>query len=72
MALEKKYIKSGDGGKILASVTTGFAQGLSVVKDTRDQIIGSTNSTFNTTRRGMSGSLVSINSADPGLLIPKK
>jgi hypothetical protein len=26
----------------------------------------------NTTRRGMSGSLVSINSADPGLLIPQK
>ncbi len=70
--LEKKYIRNGNGGKLLGSVTSGFSGGMSVVNDMHDQIIGSTNSTFNTTRHGISGSLVSLNSADPGLLIPKK
>jgi len=71
MSLEKKYIRNGNGGRLLGSVTSGFNQNSTVVRDNHGQILGRTNDLFHTTRR-TDGSLVSINSSDPGLLIPKK
>ena len=70
MALEKKYIRDGRN-KIIGSVTDGYAQDTSIVRDGEGRMLGRTNGLFNTTRR-TDGSIVSINSADPGLLIPKK
>jgi hypothetical protein len=70
MALEKKYIRDGRN-KIIGSVTDGYAQDTSIVRDADGHVLGRTSGLFNTTRR-TDGSIVSINSADPGLLIPKK
>jgi hypothetical protein len=70
MALEKKYIRDGRN-KIIGSVTDGYAQDVAIVRDGEGRMLGRTSGLFNTTRR-TDGSIVSINSADPGLLIPKK
>lgn len=70
--LKKTYVRNGNGGKLLGSITSGFSNGMSVVRDMHDNILGTSYSRQQVTRRGVSGSLVSINSADPGLLIPKK
>jgi hypothetical protein len=69
MALEKKYIRDGQN-KIIGSVTDGYAQDVTIVRDGEGRMLGRTSGLFNTTRR-TDGSIVSINSADPGLLIPK-
>jgi hypothetical protein len=68
--LKKGFIRDGTR-KIIASITTGYGDSSSVVRDERNKITGRTNDTFQTTRDS-SGKLVSINSADPGLLIRKK
>jgi hypothetical protein len=71
MALEKKYIRGGKN-EVLGSVTTGFTGGFSaVVRDSENRVVGYTSDDFHTTRR-TDGSLVSVDTADPGLLIPKK
>jgi YD repeat-containing protein len=70
MSLAKKYIRDGKHG-IVGSVTDGFNDKSSVVRDEQNQIAGRTNERFHTTRNAQ-GNLVSINSADPGLLINKK
>ena len=68
--LKKDFVRDGNR-KIIASVTTGFSDKTSTVRDEQNRLTGRTNQRFNTTRDGQ-GKLVSINSADPGLLIRKK
>jgi hypothetical protein len=71
LMLTKKYIRDGKN-KIIGSVTTGFVGAFeSIVRDEHGRITGTTSERFNTSR-DQHGRLVSINSADPGLLINKK
>ena len=71
MPLEKRYVRDGKN-RIIGSVTSGFADESTVVKDEHEHIVGRTSEKFHTTR-DEHGGLVSANSADPGLLIkPKK
>ena len=68
--LKKDYVRDGNR-KIIASVTTGYSDSSSVVRDERNEITGRTNDRFRTTRDS-GGNLISINSSDPGLLIGRK
>jgi hypothetical protein len=68
--LKKDFIRDGNR-KIVASVTTGYSDSSSVVRDERNEITGRTNGQFQTTR-DEHGKLVSTNSADPGLLIGRR
>jgi hypothetical protein len=68
--LKKDYVRDGNR-RIIGSVTTGFDDTTAVVRDERNQITGRTNERFGTTR-DCKGKLVSINSADAGLLIGRK
>jgi YD repeat-containing protein len=68
--LKKDYVRD-SSRKIIASVTTGFSDTTAVVRDERGRITGRTNERFDTTRDAR-GNLVSINSADAGLLIGRK
>jgi hypothetical protein len=70
MSLSKKYIRDGKN-RIIGSITSGYSDTSSVVRDAHEQIAGRTNERFNTVRDAH-GSLVSINSSDPGLLIRRK
>lgn len=70
MFLDKKYIRDGKR-QIIGSVTTGYAAEQTVVRDSTAAVTGRASGLFNTTRDG-NGSLVSINSADPGLVIKQK
>jgi hypothetical protein len=68
--LKKIFIRDGNR-KIVASVTTGYTDSSSVVRDERNEITGRSNERFQTTRDAH-GKLVSTNSADPGLVIGRK
>jgi hypothetical protein len=68
--LKKDYVRDRNR-KVIGSVTTGFSDTSSVVRDESNRITGRTNERFHTTR-DRHGSLVSINSSDPGLLIGRK
>lgn len=70
MSLEKKYVRDGKR-QIIGSVTTGFAAQTSIVLDRNGTVTGRTSGLFKTTRDA-NGTLVSTNTADPGLLINKK
>ena len=70
MSLKKDYVRDGKR-RIIGSVTSGFSDTSSVVRDEKNQITGRTSEKFRTTRDGH-GNLVSINSPDPGLLIGRK
>jgi hypothetical protein len=70
MSLKKAYVRDGKN-KLVGSVTSGFSDSSSVVRDEHGCITGRTSERFHTTRDA-SGLLVSINTADPGLLIGKK
>jgi len=70
MSLSKKYVRDGNR-KIIGSVTSGYSDTSSVVRDEHEQILGRTSERFNTVR-DTHGNLVSINSSDPGLLIQRK
>jgi YD repeat-containing protein len=67
--LKKTFVRDGNR-RIIGSVTTGYSDTSSVVRDEQNEIAGRTNERFNTTRDAH-GNLVSINSADPGLLIER-
>jgi len=70
MPLTKEYIRDGQR-RIIGSVTTGFTGAFdSIVRDESGHLLGRTSEHFATTR-DEHGNLVSINSADPGLLIGK-
>ena len=68
--LKKDFVRDGSR-RIIGSVTSGYRDSSSVVRDECNQITGRTNNNFKTTRDAH-GKLVSTNSADPGLLIRKK
>ena len=70
MSLKKDYVRDGKR-RIIGSVTSGFSDTSSVVRDEKNQIAGRTSEKFRTTRDNH-GNLVSINSPDPGLLIGRK
>lgn len=68
--LKKNYVRDGKN-RIMGSVTSGYSDSSEVIRNEHEQITGRTNERFQTTRDAH-GSLVSINSSDPGLLIRKK
>jgi hypothetical protein len=68
--LKKDFVRDGNRS-IIGSVTTGYSDSSSIVRDQRNQIIGRTSERFSTVRDAP-GILVSTNSADPGLVIPRK
>jgi hypothetical protein len=70
MPLKKEYVKDANR-RVVASVTSGYSADSEVVRDSDNQIAGRTSGLFNTTR-DRDGSVASINSADPGLLIRRK
>lgn len=71
MSLKKEFVRDGNR-KIIGSVTSGYVGSFErLVRDEGDHVIGRTSERFGTTR-DEHGKLVSINSADPGLLIERK
>jgi hypothetical protein len=70
MALKKEYVRDGNK-QTIGSITTGFDDSSSVVRDNSGNTLGRTSERFNNTRDS-SGRLVSSNTPDPGLLILKK
>jgi hypothetical protein len=68
---KKTYIRDGQN-QIVGSVTNGFVGSFeTVVRDENEQVVGRTSERFHTTR-DEHGGLVSINAADPGLLLNRK
>ena len=70
MTLKKRFIRD-KNRKIIGSVTTGFSDTSSVVRDAHEHVMGRTSERFNTTR-DHNGGLVSTNVADPGLVLGRK
>ena len=70
MSLSKKYTRDGKN-RIIGSITSGYSDSSSVVRDEHEQIAGRTNECFNIVRDAH-GNLASINTSDPGLLIGRK
>jgi hypothetical protein len=70
MALNKTYGRDGNK-QTIGSVTTGFDDTSTVVRDNIGATVGRSSERFHNTRDS-SGRLVSSNTADPGLLICKK
>jgi hypothetical protein len=69
--LEKKYVRDGKN-RVIGSITTGFEGSFeTLVRDEHENIIGRTSERFGTTR-DEHGNLVSIDTADPGLLFNRK
>jgi hypothetical protein len=69
--LRKEYVRDGRR-RIIGSVTAGYVGSFeTIVRDEQNHITGRTSERFNTTR-DEPGRLVSINTADPGLLIGQK
>ena len=68
--LKKDFIRDGNRS-IISSITTGFSDSSSIVRDQRNQITVRTNERFGSVRDAQ-GNLVSTNSADPGLVIGRK
>jgi len=69
--LKKTYVRDGKN-RLIGSVTTGFEGSFeALVRDEDEHIIGRTSGRFGTTRDGH-GNLISINTADPGLLLNRK
>ena len=70
MTIVKKIVRD-ERGQVIGSVTSGFNDESSVVQDERGRILGRTSERFHNTRDAQ-GHLVSVNTADPGLLIRSK
>jgi YD repeat-containing protein len=69
--LKKTYVRDG-GNQLIGSVTTGFRGSFeALVRDERGNIMGRTSERFGTTRDGQ-GNLISVNTADPGLLTKRE
>ena len=69
MALKIDYVRK--SGEILGSVTTGYSDNSTTVRDSGGRVLGHSSERFSTTRDS-NGKLVSTNTASPGLLIPKE
>jgi hypothetical protein len=70
MSLKKEYVRDGKR-QIIGSVTSGFSDTSAVVRDEDNKLSGRTSERYDTTRDGHEN-LVSINSADAGLLLGKR
>ena len=70
MSLEKRFVRDGRN-RVIASVTSGFSGGEEVVRDENNRIVGRTSPKFHVTR-DLHNNLVSLNTADAGLLIKGK
>ena len=70
MSLIKTYVRDGNR-RIIASITSGFSDETEIVRDENSQITGKVNHCFDNTRDAH-GNLVSVDVADPGLLIKRK
>jgi hypothetical protein len=71
MSLKREYIRDGNR-RIIGSTTTGFTGAFdTIVRDESGHCLGRTSERFGTTR-DEHGNLVSINTADPGLLVKRK
>jgi YD repeat-containing protein len=69
--LRKNYVRDARN-RVIGSVTTGFDGSFeALVRDEHGHVLGRTSERFGTTRDGH-GNLVSINTADPGLLLNRK
>jgi hypothetical protein len=69
--LKKTYVRDGKN-RVIGSVTTGFEGSFeTLVRDEHDHILGTTSEQFRTTRDAH-GNLVSLGTADPGLLLSRK
>ena len=68
--LKKEYVRDGKR-RVIGSVTTGFDDESSVVRDEDGHTLGRTSERFHWTR-DEHGNLASLNSSDPGLLIGRK
>jgi hypothetical protein len=69
--LKKTYVRDGKN-RVIGSLTTGFEGSFeTLVRDEHDNVIDRTSQQFGTTRDGR-GKLVSLNTADPGLLFNRK
>jgi len=69
MTLKIEYLRK--AGQNLGSVTSGFSDTSTTVRDSAGRILGRSSDRFRTTRDS-AGRLVSTNTASPGLLIRKK
>ena len=67
MSLSKTYVRDGNR-KVIASVTAGFSDETEIVRNADNRILGKVNNRFHNTRDAH-GRLVSIDTADAGLLI---
>jgi hypothetical protein len=70
MTLKKEYVRDSTK-QTIGSVTTGFDDTSSVVRDNSGNTLGRTSDRFSNTRDN-SGKLVSSNTPDPGLLFNRK
>jgi len=71
MSLKKEFIRDGRR-RIIGSITTGYEGSFEMlVRNEHEHIVGRTSERFGTTR-DEHGKLVSINTADPGLLIGRR
>ena len=68
--LKEEYVRDGKN-RVIGSVTIGFSDESSVVRDEDGHTLGRTSDRFDTTRDAY-GNLVSLNTSDPGLLINRK
>jgi YD repeat-containing protein len=69
MPLKIEYIRK--SGQILGSVTSGYSDGSTTVRDREGRVTGHTSERFKTTRDA-AGRLISNTTASTGLLIPRK
>ncbi len=69
MPLKVEYVRR--SGEVFGSITSGYSDGSSTVRDRDGRIAGHSSDRFNTTRDS-SGRLVSTNTSSPGLLIKRK
>jgi len=70
MSLTKTYVRDGNR-KIIGSVTSGFSDDTEIVRDGENRVIGKINHRFENTRDAH-GKTVSVDTADPGLLIGRR
>jgi hypothetical protein len=66
MPLEKKYVRNGRN-QLIGSVTSGYSDSTDVARDEKGKLLGKSNQRFSTTR-DVRNRLVSIDTADAGLL----
>ncbi len=66
MALKRRYIRDGRN-RLVGSITSGYAAETAIVRDAEGHMLGRTSSKFRNTRDAR-GKLISVDSAEPGLL----